>query len=194
MSNAADGSCPSTAEQLVVSGANGVCSVGWPRGASGTTRPDAVLALGGALTAALTVTLIVAFAFALARRGGLSRGRAALLLLGVVAVAAPGEWAVLVDRGDAPFHGGTHAADEAAKVTNLVGELSAFAQAHDECLEEVHNDCLACQPILRFVLPTRAVCTHRAGRIDLRADALATALTRACVVRGDALECGGAPL
>ena len=193
MSNAADGSCPSTAEQLVVSGANGVCSVGWPRGASGTNRPAAV-ALGGALTAALTVTLtvtlIVAFAVALARRGGLSRGRAALLLLGVVAVAAPGAWAVLVDRGDAPFHGGAHAAEEAAKVTNLVGELTSFAQAHDECLEEIHNDCVACQPILRFVLPTRAVCTHRAGRIDLGADAL----TRACVVRGDALECGGAPL
>lgn len=182
MSKTPDGFCPSTAEELVVSGANAVCGVGRASGPDGADRPYAMLALDGALTVALTVGC----ALALARRGGLSRGRVALLLLGVAAVAAPGARAVWLDRADAPLRAG----ENAAKMTNLVGELTSFAQAHDGCLEEVHNDCVACQPVLRFVLPTRTVCMHRTGRIDLRGDAL----TAGCVLRGDALECGGAPL
>jgi hypothetical protein len=134
----------------------------------------------------LSGVLALAFAFALMRRGGLSSRRIAILLVAACAVSAPGFRAVLVDRADAPLH-----ADGSAKeIDTLVSEMDAFAAARHDCIQEVHNDCLECQPMVRFVLPVQSSCAHPRGRIELRRNALATG----CVVRGDTLECGSSTL
>jgi hypothetical protein len=109
-----------------------------------------------------------------------------VLLLAAAAIAAPGLRAVWVDRADAPMH----AAATAKQVATLVDEMDAFASARNECLEEVRNDCEECQPLVRFVLPVHAACTHPRGRIELRRGALETG----CTVHGDTLECGGSTL
>jgi hypothetical protein len=131
---------------------------------------------------ALSIALAVAFVFALLRRAHLSSARIAFFLIGTAALAAPGLWAVWIDRGDAPLHADANA----KRVATLVDQMDAFASARNDCLVEVHNDCEACQPLVRFVLPVRAACAHPRGRIEIRPDALATG----CTVRGDTLECG----
>ncbi len=171
-----DPACPSTPEELLIHGANAVCGV--PAVAVHDHRSEAALALSGSLA--------MAFAFVLVRRRGLSPGRVAMLLLAAAAIAAPGLRAVWMDRGDAPLH-----ADASAnEVATLVNEMDAFASARHECLQAVHNDCVECQPLVRFVLPVHTSCAHPQGRIELRRDAL----TSGCVVRGDTLECGSSTL
>jgi hypothetical protein len=175
-----DPACPSTAEQLLVHGANAVCGV--PPGHDARYKADH----RSEASLALSVSLAFAFAVALVHRRGLSRTRIAVLLLAAAAIAAPGLRAVWMDRADAPLR-----ADASAKeVSTLVDQMDAFASARDECLEDVHNDCEECQPLVRFVLPVHAACAHRRGRIELRRDALTTG----CTVRGDTLECGSSTL
>jgi hypothetical protein len=141
-------------------------------------RSQAALALSG--------TLALAFGFTLMRRRGLSPARIAMLLLAAVAIATPGLRAVWMDRADAPLR-----TDPSEKeIATLVSEMDAFASARHECLQEVRNDCLECQPIVRFVLPVRTSCAHPEGRIELRPNALASG----CVVHGDTLECGSSTL
>jgi hypothetical protein len=162
---------------LLVHGANAVCGV--PSARDTMTRRSEI-ALG------LSASLAVVFAYAIVQRRGLSPGRIAMLLVAAAAIAAPGLRAVWLDRADAPLH----ASATAKQVATLVDEMDAFASARDDCLQEVHNDCEECQPLVRFVLPTHAVCAHPHGRIDLRRNALATG----CTVRGDTLECGSPTL
>jgi hypothetical protein len=176
-----DPACPSTPEQVLVDGANAVCGV---RGVHEAARDQVNRKSGVAL--GLSVTLAVAFAYALVHRRGLSPRRIAVLLLAAAAIAAPGLRAVWIDRADAPLN----AAVTAKRVATLVDEMDAFAAARNECLQEVHNDCEACQPLVRFVLPTHAACAHPRGRIDLRPNALDTG----CTVRGDTLQCGSSTL
>jgi hypothetical protein len=172
-----DPSCPSTAEQLLLHGANAVCGV--PEVAEGASfRTKAALGL--------SVALGLAFGWALIQRRGVSPTRMAILLVAGVLVATPGLRAVWLERGDAPLRADT----STKKVSTLVNEIDAFASARNECLEEVHNDCVACQPLMRFALPMHTTCTHPRGRIELRSDALSSG----CVVRGDTLECGSSAL
>jgi hypothetical protein len=110
----------------------------------------------------------------------------AVLLGAAILVATPGLRAVWLERGDAPLH----ADASAKKVTALVDQIDAFASARNDCLAEVHNDCEACQPLMRFALPQRTTCAHPRGRIDLRSDALSSG----CAVHGDTLECGNSAL
>jgi len=169
----ADPTCPSTAQQVLVNGANAVCGVPAPHAA----RDDrSGIALG------LSASLAIAFAFALMHRQGLSPKRIAILLLAAAAVAAPGLRAVWMDRADAPMH----ASETSKKVVALVDEMDTFASERGECLQEVRNECEECQPLVRFVLPVHTACAHPRGRIELRRNALATG----CVVQGDTLECG----
>jgi hypothetical protein len=170
---AVDPSCPSTAQQVLVHGANAVCGVPAPRSIHGDRSAIAV---------ALSVSLALAFAFALMHRRGLSPRRIAVLLLASAAIAAPGLRAVWMDRADAPLH----ASETSKKVVALVDQMDTFAAARSDCLQSVQNDCEECQPLVRFVLPVRTTCAHPRGRIELRRDALATG----CVVLGDTLECG----
>jgi hypothetical protein len=172
-----DPACPSTAQQVLVHGANAVCGVPAPHDA----RDDrSAIALG------LSASLAIAFAFALVHRQGLSPKRIAVLLLAAAAIAAPGLRAVWMDRADAPMH----ASETSKKVVALVDEMDTFASARNECLQEVRNDCEECQPLVRFVLPVHTACAHPRGRIELRRNALATG----CVVLGDTLECGSSSL
>jgi len=172
-----DPSCPSTAEQLLVHGANAVCGV--PEVAEGASfRTKAALGL--------SVALGLAFAWALIQRRGVSPARMAVLLVAAVLIATPGLRAVWLERADAPLHGDA----SAKKVSTLVGEIDAFASARSDCLQEVHNNCVACQPLMRFALPVRTTCAHPRGRIELRSDAL----SGGCVVHGDTLECGSSAL
>jgi hypothetical protein len=173
----ADPSCPSTAQQVLVHGANAVCGVPAPHSA----RDDR-----SATALALSASLAVAFAYALVHRQGLSPKRIAILLLAAAAIAAPGLRAVWMDRADAPMH----ASETSKKVVALVDEMDTFAAARNECLQSVRNDCEECQPLVRFVLPVHTACAHPRGRIELRRDALATG----CVVQGDTLECGNSSL
>ena len=171
-----DPACPSTPEQLLVTGANSVCGV--PAVAAHDHRSEAALALSGSLA--------LAFGFVLVRRRGLSPARVAMLLLAATAIAAPGLRAVWMDRADAPLR-----SDSSSKeIATLVNEMDAFASARHECLEAVHNDCLECQPLVRFVLPVHTSCAHPQGRIELRRNALSSG----CVVHGDTLECGSSAL
>ena len=172
-----DPACPSNAEQVLVDGANAVCGV---RGAHEVARDQ--LTRRSEVALGLSVSLALAFAYALIHRRGLSPRRIGILLLAAAAIAAPGLRAVWIDRADAPLN----AAVTAKSVATLVDEMDAFAAARNECLQEVHNDCEACQPLVRFVIPTHAACAHPRGRIDLRPNALATG----CIVRGDTLQCG----
>ena len=158
-------------------GANAVCGVPAPREVTGF-RHEAALGL--------SVSLGLACAWALMQRRGLSPVRAGILLLAAVLIATPGLRAVWLERADAPLH----AEASAEKVATLVGAIDAFASARNACLEEVHNECVACQPLVRFILPARTSCAHPRGRIELRADALSSG----CVVRGDTLECGSSTL
>jgi hypothetical protein len=167
-----DPACPSTPEQLLIHGANAVCGV--PAAAVHDHRSEAALALSGSLA--------LAFGFVLVRRRGLSPGRVAMLLLAAAAIAAPGLRAVWMDRADAPMRSDTSSKD----IATLVNEMDAFASARNDCLAEVHNDCLECQPLVRFVLPVHTSCAHPQGRIELRRNALGSG----CVVHGDTLECG----
>jgi hypothetical protein len=175
-----DPSCPSTPEQLLLTGANAVCGVPAPRNAIATSTFRTEAALG------LSVALGLAFAWALVQRRGLSPTRLGILLVAAILIATPGLRAVWLERGDAPLH----ADASAKKVATLVGEIDAFASARDDCLQEVRNDCLACQPLMRFALPVHTSCAHPRGRIELRPDALSSG----CTVRGDTLECGSSAL
>ena len=168
-----DPSCPSNAEQVLVHGANAVCGVPAAHDVAG-------IASGAAL--ALSGSLALAFAYALAQRRRPSSTRMAMLLLAAAAIAAPGLRAVWMDRADAPLR----ADDTSKRVTALVDEMDDFASKRNECLQEVRNDCEACQPLVRFVLPLHTACAHPQGRIELWRNALTTG----CVVRGDTLECG----
>jgi hypothetical protein len=171
-----DPACPSTSEELLIHGANAVCGV--PVRPVHDRRSEAALALSGALA--------LAFGFALVRRRGLSPTRVGILLLAACAVAGPGLRAVLVDRADAPLR----EARSTQEITTLVSAMDAFASARHDCIQEVRNDCLECQPMVRFVLPDHASCAHPRGRIELRRNALAAG----CVVHGDTLECGSSAL
>jgi hypothetical protein len=167
--------CPSTTAQVIVRGANAVCGI---KDAGVPVRVSTSIVLGAGLG--------LACALALARRRGLGRAWIAALVFAAIAVAAPGARAVLMQRPDAPLR----APASGAEIQRFIDDLSAYAAAHDSCLAEVRNDdCLECQPVLRFVLPARTPCPHPSGRIILGPDAVA----RGCAVRGDALECG-APL
>jgi hypothetical protein len=168
-----DPACPSTAEQVLVNGANAVCGVPAAHDARDHRTATAL---------ALSASLAVAFAYALLHRQGLSPKRIAILLLAATAIAAPGLRAVWMDRADAPMH----ATETSKRVVALVDEMDTFASARNECLQEVRNNCVECQPLVRFVLPVRTTCAHPRGRIDLRPNALETG----CVVEGDTLECG----
>jgi hypothetical protein len=171
-----DPACPSTPGQLLIDGANAVCGV--PPVAVHDHRSEAALALSGSLALAFGVVLV--------RRRGLSPARIGMLLLAAAAIAAPGLRAVWMDRADAPLR-----SDASSKeIATLVSEMDAFASARHECLAEIRNDCLECQPLVRFVLPVHTVCEHPAGRIELRPNALSSG----CVVRGDTLECGSSAL
>ena len=154
-------------------GANAVCGVPAAHDVAG-------IASGAAL--ALSGSLALAFAYALAQRRRPSSTRMAMLLLAAAAIAAPGLRAVSMDRADAPLR----ADDTSKRVTALVDEMDDFASKRNECLQEVRNDCEACQPLVRFVLPLHTACAHPQGRIELWRNALTTG----CVVRGDTLECG----
>lgn len=179
-----DPACPSTAEQVLVHGANAVCGVPASRDAHHADR--GILDCRSGVALALSVSLALAFAYALVHRRGMTPPRIAVLLLAAAAMAAPGLRAVWVNRADAPMH----AAATAKQVATLVDEMDAFASANNECLQEVRNDCEECQPIVRFVLPVHAVCSHPKGRIELRRNALETG----CTVHGDTLECGRSTL
>jgi hypothetical protein len=172
--------CPTSAEQLLLDGANAVCGVRDTGEAARTSTFRAKAALG------LSVALGVAFAWALLQRRGVSPTRIAVLLVAAVLIAMPGLRAVWIDRGDAPLR----AEVPAKKVTALVSQIDAFASARDECLQEVRNDCVACQPLMRFALPVHTTCAHPRGRIELRRDALSSG----CVLHGDTLECGSSAL
>lgn len=175
-------SCPSTAERLVIGGANDVC------GPPGTAAPAF-----RAGTLVLAASLAIAVALTMTRRSGVSRAGLGVLLLGAAVVAAPGARALLVDRADAPLRVGA----TASTVANLLGDLDGYVSEHHGCVAEIHDDCLACQPLLRFVVPRRVACARRDGRIDLAADTLASALpspaSRPCAVEQGALECGHTP-
>ncbi len=171
-----DPACPSTPGELLIDGANAVCGV--PPLERRDHRSEVALVLSG--------TLALAFGFTLVRRRGLSPARVAMLLLAAAAIATPGLRAVWMDRADAPLKADT----SQREIATLVNEMDAFASARHDCLEEVRNDCLECQPIVRFVLPVRTSCAHPQGRIELRRNALASG----CVVHGDTLECGSSTL
>jgi hypothetical protein len=162
---------------VLVHGANAVCGVPSKRDVR-DHRPELALAL--------SVSLALAFAYALVHRRGVSPMRVAVLLIAAAAIAAPGLRAVWMDRADAPLR----AEVTAKRVATLVDQMDAFAAERNECLEEVHNDCEACQPLVRFVLPTRTACAHRSGRIELRPNALTTG----CTLHGNTLECGNSTL
>ena len=172
-----DPACPSTAQQLLVHGANAVCGV--------PTTHD-VRSYRSAVALGLSASLAIAFAYVLMHRQGLSPRRIALLLVAAAVIAAPGLRAVLMDRADAPMHAG----ETSKQVVALVDQMDSFAAQRNECLKEVRNDCEECQPLVRFVLPVHTACAHPQGRIELRRDALSTG----CVVQGDTLECGSSSL
>ena len=170
--------CPSTVDRLVVAGANDVC------GAPDTASPG----VHGA-TLALGIAVGVAFALALAGRLRVSRPRVALLVLTAVVVALPGAHALLVDRADAPLR----ASSTATAIGTLLGDFDAFAARHHGCIAEIHDDCVACQPLFRFVLPQRAPCARGDGRIDVAKGVFASmspSQGQPCAVQGAALECG----
>jgi hypothetical protein len=174
--------CLSTVESLVVGGANDVC------GPPDTASPGvhaATLALGAAMG--------LAFAMGLAGRLRVSRERVALFVLAAVLVAVPGARALLVDRADAPLR----ASGTATAIATLLGELDAFTAGRHGCIAEIHDDCVACQPLFRFVLPQRTPCAGGDGRIDVAKGVLANSSSspaRPCVVQGASLECGEPPL
>jgi hypothetical protein len=168
---------PSTAEQLVVGGANDVC------GPPGTASPGlhaASLAFGAVVG--------VVFALALVGRVRVTRGRAAALVLAAALIAAPGARALLVDRADSPLH----ADATATAIATLLGDIDSYAAGHHGCVAEIHDDCVACQPLFRFVLPQRAPCAPGAGRIDVAKGVFASSSPHGqpCSLHGDALECG----
>lgn len=172
-----DPACPSTAQQVLVHGANAVCGVPAPHDA----RSDR-----STIALAMSASLAIAFAYALMHRQGLSAKRIGVLLIAAAAIAAPGLRAVWMDRADAPLH----ARETSKQVVALVDQMDTFAAQRNECLQEVRNACEECQPLVRFVLPIHTACAHPRGRIDLRRNALSTG----CVVQGDTLECGSSSL
>jgi hypothetical protein len=171
-----DPACPTTVEGLVVSGANDVC------GPPATAPPDV-----HAVTLALGAVLGVTFALALAGKLRATRPRVAVLV-GMAALAAlPGARALLVDRADAPLR----AKETGAAIADLIGDIDSFVAHHHGCVAQVHDDCLACQPLLRFVLPQKSPCARGEARIDVSRGAFAsTGHAQPCAIQGDALECG----
>jgi hypothetical protein len=130
-----------------------------------------------ALFAAFAILCAVALSGARLRRSlGIALGCAAAF------AASAGWWMVLAVRADAP----PYAAATAAHIEDLVDRLDAFAWARHECVETVHNTCVACEPLLRFALPMHVSCAHAHGRVELRKGAL----SGACTQHGDALDCG----
>jgi len=161
----------------VVGGANDVC------GAPGT----ASLAVHAA-TLALGAALGIAFALSLAGHLRVSRRRVALCVLAAGLVAAPGAHALLVDRADAPLR----VSATATAIANLLGELDSFTVRHHGCVAEIHDDCVACQPLFRFVLPQRTACATGDGRIDVAKGVFAStssARAQPCAIHGATLEC-----
>jgi hypothetical protein len=139
----ADPACPSTVEALILGGANDVC--GPPSGATPSVH---------AVTLALGAALGVAVAMALLGRARLSARRSRWLVLGAALVAAPGAHALLVDRADAPLR----ARSTATAIAGLLDDMSDLAASQRGCVGEIPGGCVACQPLLRFVLPERPPC------------------------------------
>ena len=107
----------------------------------------------GALVA-LGAALGVAVAMALLGRARLSARRSRWLVLGAALVAAPGAHALLVDRADAPLR----ARSTATAIAGLLDDMSDLAASQRGCVGEIPGGCVACQPLLRFVLPERPPC------------------------------------
>jgi hypothetical protein len=131
--------------RLVVGGANDVCG---PPGSATPAVHAATLALGASLG--------VVVALALGGRVRLSARRAGLLVAIATLVAAPGAHALLVDRADAPLQ----ASSTAKAIASLLDDMNDLAASRHGCVTEAPGDCVACQPLLRFVLPQRAPCAH----------------------------------
>jgi len=135
--------------RLVLGGANDVCG---PPGTATPALHAATLALGASLGVAVMLALV--------GRIRPSARRAGLLVLLAALVAAPGAHALLVDRADAPLQ----ARSTAKAIASLVDAMNDLAVSRNGCATHAPGDCVACQPLLRFVLPQRAPCAHGDSR------------------------------
>jgi hypothetical protein len=163
--------CLETATTVLVDGANGVCHAPRP----GAPPCDRLL-LGAEIALALAVVIVAPWP--------LPRRRLALAFVAAVAAAAtlPGLSAIATTRADAPLN----AVATVAPMRSLAASLDRFARAHPRCVRVVRNDCIACEPIVRFALPVRGHCTGAWGLVTLGPDALEAR----CAVSRDALVCG----
>jgi hypothetical protein len=148
-----DSRCLVTPEALVIDGANGLC-------AQARLGPRAVWS--GPIVAALVVALVVVL---LAGRGR----RAAGVLLGLVTAAVvPGWWAQLAVRADRPLA----FIDSAQPVRRLTESIEQFVEGAP-CVDVQRNDCVACEPIVRFATAGLRRCPAEPARaLLLEADAL----------------------
>lgn len=187
VSSLTDSRCLVTTEAIMLDGANSVC---------GASRHPEQWQLPGALLPFIAVTAAVAVAAVL------FCGKRAVGRWAVVAFAlscAPGLWAVLITRADAP--GRVYRL--AAEVAQFGDALSRFHQGRK--VLSVQNECLECQAPLLFVdqgklpecraaadgkleclVPPNRTWTPPDGTLVLRPDAL----RGACTVVGATLTCG----
>ena len=157
------GLCGGDTTALVLDGANAICA-----------RTPTSLARATTLVAALTFAAIWMFAPLRWRR------RAVLVGCGL---SIPGLVALAWSRGDAP----AKVAAASAPIVGLEHAVRRHAQAHG-CAVVEHNDCEACQPILRLALAHAGPCESGATVV-----ADAKALGGVCTATGRRLTCSGRP-
>ena len=157
------GLCDGDTTALVLDGANAICD-----------RAPTSLAEVTTLVAALVFAAVWMFAPVRWRR------RAVLVGCGL---SLPGLVALAFQRGDAP----ARVADASAPIARLEGAVRHHAQAHG-CAVVEHNDCEACQPVVRLALAHAGPCESGAT-VSLGADALG----RECLAHGRRLTCGARP-
>lgn len=164
--------CLGTPESVVIDGANSIC------GASRRGRTPSLAEWGISVAFLIGIAALVHF-----RRGRKATiQRLAMGLLGVASLGAcSGYWALTFERADAPGR----RAGLAAAVARILGPVEAFARARSHCVA-TRNECVECEPILRFVTPRRQACPRELGKIDLGRDAMSSG----CTVHGDDLDCG----
>jgi hypothetical protein len=155
--------CATTAEAVLIHGANGTCEEG---------RHDGDL--GIAIAAVLAVAVIVAVVLARAPR------YAGRILLGTALLTAlPGAYALAFVRADRP----TARATTAIEAMRLSEAMRAFVDEHG-CARVTVDRCESCLPAARLALTGRTC--EDGARIELHRDALA----RGCTRDGDRLVCG----
>lgn len=161
-----------TTDAILIDGANSTC------GASRPEQTPAAVSWSAACAFGLAIVLLLQFRSWKKQWG---RWEVAGLLAVAASAAAPGFWALAFKRADAP----SRRVDTSRAIAAVLDPLNAFASTHHLCVR-VLNECVACEPILRFAIPRRFACAHEEGSVSLRPNAISTG----CRVHDDVLDCG----